>query len=68
LDKSDIDMLLWYRSQTFWTTERETAIFDWLSYNHEQSIAAREYERICRKPISLPSSASVDEKESDQSE
>jgi hypothetical protein len=68
LDKSDIDMLLWYRSQTFWTTERETAIFDWLSYNHEQSIAAREYERICRKPISLPSSASVDEKKSDQSE
>lgn len=64
LDKSDTDMLLWYRSQTFWTEEREKAVYDWLSYNHEQSIAAREYEKICRVPISLPSAPLGDAEDS----
>lgn len=54
LAKSDISWLLWYRSQTFWDEERELAIWNWLSYNHETSIAAREYEEACREPLKLP--------------
>lgn len=54
LAKSDIDWLLWYRSQTFWNQEREDIIWEWLSYNHEHSIAAREYEEICKLPLCLP--------------
>lgn len=60
LDKSDTDMLLWYRSQTFWTKEKEEVIWEWLSYNHEQSIAARQYEEICRVPLPLPPSIKPD--------
>ena len=54
LAKSDISWLLWYRSQTFWDEKRELAIWNWLSYNHETSIAAREYEEACREPLKLP--------------
>jgi hypothetical protein len=54
LQKSDVDWLLWFRSQSFWSIERETAIWTWLSYNHESSIAAREYEEACREPLKLP--------------
>lgn len=54
LAKSDICWLLWYRSQTFWDEQRELAIWNWLSYNHESSIAAREYEEACREPLKLP--------------
>lgn len=54
LDKSDIDWLLWFRSKKFWTQERENTVWEWLSYNHEQSIAAREYEEACREPLKLP--------------
>lgn len=54
LQKSDECWLMWYRSQTFWDSERELAIWNWLSYNHEQSIAAREYEEACREPLKLP--------------
>jgi hypothetical protein len=54
LSKGAEDYLLWYRQQTFWTDEREQRIFDWLSYNHESSIAAREYEEACREPLKLP--------------
>jgi hypothetical protein len=54
LAKSDISWLLWYRSQTFWDEQRELAIWNWLSYNHESSIAAREYEEACREPLKLP--------------
>ena len=54
LQKSDECWLIWFRSQTFWNNERELAIWNWLSYNHEQSIAAREYEEACREPLKLP--------------
>lgn len=54
LDKSDTDWLLWFRSQNFWNEEREAAIWEWLSYNHESSIAARIYEETCREPLKLP--------------
>lgn len=54
LQKSDEHWLIWYRSQTFWEEERELAIWEWLSYNHECSIAAREYEEACREPLKLP--------------
>jgi hypothetical protein len=56
LAKSDQDWLEWYRQQKFWTDERERAVWAWLSYNHESSIAAREYEEACREPLKLPSS------------
>jgi hypothetical protein len=61
LAKSDLDWFTWFRSQLFWTNERELAIWDWLSYNHEASIAAREYEELCRKPLKLPTSDSYDD-------
>lgn len=54
LDKSDTNWLLWYRSQTFWDEQRELAVWNWLSHNHETSIAAREYEEACREPLKLP--------------
>lgn len=54
LQKSDECWFIWFRSQTFWNDERELAIWKWLSYNHEQSIAAREYEKACREPLKLP--------------
>jgi hypothetical protein len=54
LQKSDESWLIWFRSQTFWDHERELAIWNWLTYNHEQSIAAREYEEACREPLKLP--------------
>lgn len=62
LAKSDEDWLLWYRSQTFWTDEREKAIWDWLSYNHDVNIAAREYEEACREPLKLPAHPDKDQK------
>ena len=40
-----------------WNQVKEDAIWQWLIYNHEQSIAAREYEEICRHPLSLPVSS-----------
>lgn len=61
LDKSDSDWLLWFRSQTFWDQEREDIIWNWLSYNHETSIAAREYEEACREPLKLPAHDDEDE-------
>jgi len=54
LQKSDECWFIWFRSQTFWNDERELAIWKWLSYNHEQNIAAREYEEACREPFKLP--------------
>lgn len=54
LAKSDADWFTWYRQQKFWSIEREKAILDWLSYNHDCSIAAREYEEACREPLKLP--------------
>jgi hypothetical protein len=61
LDKSDSDWLLWFRSQTFWDQGREDIIWNWLSYNHETSIAAREYEEACREPLKLPARDDEDE-------
>ena len=63
LAKSDISWLLWYRSQTFWDDQRELAIWNWLSYNHESSIAAREYEEACRQPFKLPARSENDSNE-----
>jgi hypothetical protein len=57
LQKSDECWLMWYRSQTFWSEERELIIWNWLSYNHEKSIAAREYEEACREPLKLSTSS-----------
>lgn len=54
LAKSDSDWLLWFRSQTFWTEDRELAVWEWLSYNHESSVAAREYAKACQEPLKLP--------------
>lgn len=54
LSKSDTNWLLWYRSQTFWCEEKELTILEWLTYNHESNIAAREYEKACREPLKLP--------------
>ena len=56
LDKSDADWMLWFRSQTFWTIEKEQIIWEWLTHNHEISIAARENEIINREPLQLPES------------
>ena len=53
LQKSDEEWFTWFRQQFFWTEERESDIWNWLSYNHEQSIAARNYEELCRKPLKL---------------
>jgi hypothetical protein len=54
LAKSDTPWLLWFRSQIFWEESREEAIWLWLTNNHEASIAAREYEEMCREPLKLP--------------
>ena len=59
LDKSDCDWLLWFRSQTFWSIEREDVIWEWLTYNHEQNVAARQYEEACREPLQLPPNLKV---------
>jgi len=68
LDKSDSDWLLWFRSQSFWDLERENNIWEWLSYNHETSIAAREYEEACREPLKLTAGDEEELKESALSE
>lgn len=68
LAKSDTNWMLWYRSQTFWCEERERIILEWLSYNHETNIAAREYEKACREPLKLPARLEDCEKESALSE
>lgn len=52
--KSSADWLEWFRVQDFWDLSRETQIFQWLADNHEASIAAREYEQMCKYPIKLP--------------
>lgn len=61
LQKSDTEWLLWFRSQTFWDHERELTIWNWLSYNHESNIAAREYEEACREPLKLPAHDEIEE-------
>lgn len=61
LQKSDENWLIWFRSQTFWSEDRELVIWNWLSYNHEQSIAAREYEEACREPLKLPADSTFDD-------
>ena len=60
LAKSDADWFVWYRQQNFWTLDKEEAIWTWLSYNHDCSIAAREYEEACREPLKLPASSEDD--------
>lgn len=52
--KSSEDWYRWFRVQSFWTLEREIRIFEWLSDNHDASIAAREYEKRFRLPPPLP--------------
>jgi 5-methylcytosine-specific restriction endonuclease McrA len=34
ITKAHQDVLEWWRAQTFWDLERETALFVWLSENH----------------------------------
>lgn len=57
--KSSEDWYNWFRVQPFWSYERELKIFEWLSTNHEASIAAREYERQFQLPTPLPYSDEV---------
>ncbi len=54
LSKGAEDYLLWYRQQSFWTSEKEQRIFKWLSHNHESSIIARQYEELCSQPLKTP--------------
>lgn len=68
LAKSDTNWMLWYRSQTFWCEEKERVILEWLSYNHETNIAAREYEKACQEPLKLPARLEDFEDESTLSE
>ena len=43
--KADSDVLEWWRTQSFWTLERETALFVWLSTYHP---VAQEPEPVLR--------------------
>lgn len=51
--------MLWYRLQIFWRIEKESAIWSWLAYNHESSIAAREYKKACQGPLRLPADLEI---------
>lgn len=59
LHKSDSEWMAWYRLQIFWCAEKEDAIWNWLAYNHEYSIAAREYEKACQGPLRLPADLEI---------
>ena len=59
LHKSDSEWMAWYRLQIFWCAEKENAIWNWLAYNHEYSIAAREYEKACQGPLRLPADLEI---------
>jgi hypothetical protein len=46
--------MLWFRSQTFWTSEREIRILEWIATDPSQSESAVAYKKACEKPLQLP--------------
>lgn len=54
LQKSDTDHMLWFRSQTFWTPERELKILEWIATDPNQSESAVAYKKACEEPLQLP--------------
>ena len=55
LSKSNESWDIWYRSQTFWTQEKELNILEWVNRDHAETDSAREYETLCKEPLLLPS-------------
>jgi len=56
LAKSNTEWLLFYRSQNFWTQDKELKILEWVNRDHNESKSAQEYETLCREPLLPPSS------------
>jgi len=55
LSKSNEAWDVWYRSQTFWTQDKELNILEWVNRDHAETESAREYETLCKEPLLLPS-------------
>lgn len=54
LSKSNERWDLWYRSQSFWTHEKELRILEWVNRKHHESESAKHYEELCKQPLLLP--------------
>lgn len=54
LAKSNERWDVWYRSQTFWTQDKELQILEWVNRDHNESDSAKEYETLCKEPLMLP--------------
>jgi len=54
LSKSNERWDIWYRSQTFWTQDKELKILEWVNRDHNESESAKEYETLCKEPLLLP--------------
>jgi hypothetical protein len=54
LSKSDLLWFSWFRTQEFWTPEREQKILEWVNDSHEAVASAQEYTELCRVPLLEP--------------
>jgi hypothetical protein len=54
LAKSDVTWFTWFRTQSFWSEEREFRILKWVNADPEATEAAKEYVELCRIPLLEP--------------
>lgn len=60
LDKSDSDWFQWFRAQSFWDSEREAKILEWVNRDHNANPTEKEYEELRQQFLIPPAHTSED--------